>query len=156
MIQAGAVALVWLATCAASAQDFGDPDERQQQLEPVPGLSENLSGVVRPSSEAPLERIDTLRDIFRALGACWHLPEEAHSGQEVTLRLAFRRDGEVLGSPRITYSRSLSADRDRWEAVIRSVYEAFARCRPLPFTEKLGAAVAGRVFIFRFSNTRPM
>ena len=156
VIRASLVGLVALAAGAASAQDFGDPDDLQQQLEPVPGLSENLSGVIRPSSEAPLERIDTLRDIFRALGACWTVPDGMPSGEEITLRVAFRRNGEVFGSPRITFSRSLSADPGRRDAFIRSVHDAFARCRPLPFTEKLGGAVAGRVFVFRFSNTRPM
>src|SRR3954470_18834442 len=113
VIRASLVALVALAGGAASAQDCGDPDDLQQQLEPVPGLSENLSGVIRPSSEAPLGRIDTLRDIFRALGACWTVPDGMPSGEEITLRLAFRRNGEVLGSPRITYSQSLPADPGR-------------------------------------------
>lgn len=142
---------------ATVAQDFGDPDERQRQLEPTPELSENLSGVVRPGSNDPLARIDTLRDIFRALGACWRSPAgSGFSGQEITLRLAFKRNGEVLGQPRITYYRPGAGNSDQREAFTRSVREAFVRCNPLPFTEKLGGAVAGRLFIFRFSDTRPM
>jgi hypothetical protein len=150
------IALGWSLPHTAMAQDFGDPDERQRQLEPQPELSENLSGVVRPSGDA-VPRIDTLRDIFRALGACWHLRGGSKfSGQEITLRLAFKRNGEVLGQPRITFYRAGAGDSDQREAFTRSVREAFARCNPLPFTEKLGGAVAGRLFIFRFSDTRPM
>ncbi|WP_210483635.1 hypothetical protein [Microvirga antarctica] len=141
----------------AQAQDFGDPDERQRQLEPPQGLSENLGGVVRPGSNESLQRIDTLADIFRALGACWQAPAgSGFSGQEITLRLAFKRNGEVLGRPQITYYRPGAGDQDQREAFTRSVTEAFKRCTPLPFTEKLGGAVAGRLMIFRFSDTRPM
>jgi hypothetical protein len=154
---ASAAVFIGVMPVVVSAQDFGDPDERMQQLEPVPQLSENLSGTVRPRSNERLSRIDTLADIFRAVGGCWQLPEgEAPSGQEITLRLAFTRKGEVLGQPRITYYRPGPGGAEKREAFSQSVREAFARCRPLPFTEKLGAAVAGRVFIFRFSDTAPM
>jgi hypothetical protein len=154
-----AAALVLFAVLphAALSQDLGDPDERQQQLEPAPGLSENLSGVVRPGSNEAVPRVDSLREIFRALGACWHAPAgSGYSGQEVTLRLAFKRNGEVLGQPRITYYNPGGGDPDQREAFTRSIREAFVRCHPLPFTEKLGGAVAGRLFVFRFSDTRPM
>jgi hypothetical protein len=156
MTTASAAMLMGMIPAVLSAQDFGDPDERMLQLEPVPQLSENLSGIVRPHSNPRLSRIDNLTDIFRALGACWEPPAgEPQSEQEVTLRLAFRRNGEVLGSPRVTYYRP-GVHAAEPDAFTRSVHEAIARCRPLPFTEKLGGAVAGRVFIFRFSDTRPM
>ncbi len=157
LMAASAALLIGAMPNLVVAQDFGDPDERMQQLEPVPQLSENLSGTVRPRSNERLSRIDTLAEIFRALGGCWQVPDgEGSSGQEITLRLAFTRKGEVLGQPRITYYRPGSGGAGKREAFSQSVREAFARCRPLPFTEKLGAAVAGRVFIFRFSDTAPM
>jgi len=71
------------------------------------------------------------------------------------LRIAFKRNGEVLGQPRITYYRAGTQAEQR-EPFTRSVREAFERCTPLPFTKGLGGAVAGRPFLFRFVDSRPM
>lgn len=149
-------ALICGSAVAQDAWPFGDPDERQQLLEPPPSLPESINGVIRPGSGERAGTIDTLEGIFRALQACWRPPPGGgFSGQEITLRIAFKRNGEVLGRPRITYYREGGAP-DQREPFTRTVQEAFSRCTPLPFTEKLGAAVAGRIFTFRFSDTRPM
>ena len=135
---------------------FGDPDERQRQLEPGPSLPESINGVVRPGDAERVPKINTLSDIFRTLQACWRPPAgSGFSGQEITVSIAFKRNGDVLGKPRITYYKE-GGDRDRREAFTRSVRDAFERCTPLPFSDKLGSAVAGRIFTFRFSDTRPM
>jgi hypothetical protein len=157
------VAALLLATAAASplaAQEdspFGDPDERQQQLEPPLPLPEGMIGTVRPKADAaPVRSVNRIRDIFEAVQACWRPPSgSGYSGQEVTLRMSFKRNGEVLGQPRITYYKAGTQDEQR-EPFTRSVREAFERCTPLPFTDRLGGAVAGRPFIFRFIDSRPM
>ncbi|QFU18107.1 hypothetical protein GDR74_11055 [Microvirga thermotolerans] len=119
-------------------------------------MPESINGTIRPGEGQRAPRIDNLTGIFRALQACWRPPAgSGFSGQEITLRIAFKRNGEVLGQPRITYYRP-GSQPDQREPFTRSVQEAFARCTPLPFSDKLGAAVAGRIFTFRFSDTRPM
>ena len=159
-----AVAFVLISICAPplAAQDegfspFGDPDERQEQLEPPQSLQDVPRGTVRPQGDGPrLSRIDRIRDVFRAIQACWQPPAgSGYSGQEITLRIAFRRNGEVLGQPRITYYKAGTQAEQR-EPFTRSVRQAFERCTPLPFTDRLGGAVAGRPFIFRFVDSRPM
>ena len=160
--RAAAALLVAAAGVApAFAQDdlpFGDPDERQQQLEPPLPLPESYNSTVRPPPpDAPsVERISTLRDISNAIRTCWQPPSgSGYSGQEITLRVAFKRNGEVLGRPKITYYRS-GGDADQRERFTRAVREAFVRCSPLPFTDSLGGAVAGRIFTFRFIDSMPL
>jgi len=157
-----AIAALLLATASASvaaAQDgpFRWPDDWYEPYEPPPSLPEGIQGVVRPDSNAvPPRRINTLREVFRALQACWRPPGgSGYSGQEITLRLSFKRSGEVLGRPRITYYKAGTQGEQR-EPFTRSVREAFERCTPLPFTESFGAAIAGRIFAFRFVDARPM
>ncbi|WP_091127957.1 hypothetical protein [Microvirga guangxiensis] len=134
-----------------------DPAEEQRRYEPLPSLPESLNGIVRPQKDAPeVPRIDRIRDVFRAIQACWRPPRgSGYSGQELTIRLSFKRSGEVLGLPKITYYRAGSEPEQR-EPFTRSVREAFVRCTPLPFTDSLGGAVAGRPFVFRFVDSQPM
>lgn len=142
---------------AQGEQSFGDPDERQRQLEPPLPLPEGSIGTVRPQANpVPVQRINSIREVFQAVQACWQPPAgSGYSGQEVTLRMSFKRNGEVLGQPRITYYNA-GAEPEQREPFTRSVREAFVRCTPLPFTDSLGRAIAGRPFIFRFVDTRPM
>jgi hypothetical protein len=162
LARSGAAALCLGAAVAGSAlaQDyspFGDPDARQEQLEPPLSLPEGINGVVRPRADAPsVGRIGRIGEVFPALQACWRPPAgSGFSGQEITVRLAFKRNGEVLGQPRITYYKA-GGDRDQRDAFTRSVREAFERCTPLPFSDSFGAAVAGRLFTFRFVDARPL
>ncbi len=136
---------------------FGDPDERQEMLEPPLILQDVPRGTVRPLENAsPLARIDRIRDVFRAIQACWQPPADSgYSGQEITLRISFKRNGEVLGQPRVTYYKA-GTEQDRREPFTRSIRQAFERCTPLPFTDGLGRAIAGRPFVFRFVDSRPM
>jgi hypothetical protein len=158
------VALLLAAASAmpATAQEeslspFGDPDERQERLEPPQVSPDVPRGTVWRYEDSPrVERVDRIRDVFRAIEACWRPPAgSGYSGQEITLRIAFKRNGEVLGLPKITYYRAGTEPEQR-EPFTRSVREAFVRCTPLPFTDSLGGAVAGRPFLFRFVDSRPM
>ena len=54
---------------------------------------------------APKVPLNTLADIRQALRGCWRWPpiSESRSGMELTVRLSFKRNGEINGMPRITY-----------------------------------------------------
>ena len=125
---------------------------------PLPGRQQ-FNGTLRSSAEpraAITARIERLSEISDAIRACWRLPTGAGpSGQQVTIRLSLRRDGQVIGRPAITFAR-LSSDRDERERFTRSVTQALERCTPLSLSPSLGAAIAGRPFTFRFVNDRPI
>ena len=149
-------ALVLAALLAAGgARALSDPDERDRFLDPTPSLPESLNGTLRATRDGSSDRrIERIRDVFPAIRACWRLPKgEGPSGQQITVRLSFKRSGELLGRPRITYS-ALGGDADAQRRFAASVLAAFETCLPLPFSPALGAAIAGRPFTFRFIDDR--
>jgi hypothetical protein len=68
--------------------------------------------------------------------------------------VSFTRAGEILGRPKITYESEQADDNDRLQYRI-AVMEALQRCTPMPFTESMAGAVAGRPFAIRFYNRKP-
>jgi hypothetical protein len=74
---------------------------------------------------------------------------------DITVIVSFNREGAILGQPRITYESANAGDNDRIAYRI-AVMETLQRCAPLPFTEALGGAVAGRPLAVTFrSRKRP-
>src|SRR5262245_52334068 len=57
-----------------------------------------------PPADTPVDSISTL---FDALRACWSPPggHEAHKGVEMSVRFSFKRTGELMGPPRVTYTK---------------------------------------------------
>ena len=149
-----ALSLWAMAQAPASAQRL-ERDERFP-FDPPPALPQQLNGIVR--SAAPVTedaRIDGIAGVFRAIRACWRPPAsgEGPTGMQVTVRVSFKRSGEVLGRPRITYYKA-GGDRAFQDRFADSVFSAFERCTPLPLTAALGSAIAGRPFTFRFVHDR--
>jgi len=68
--------------------------------------------------------------------------------------VSFTRSGEILGRPRVTYESEQADDNDRLLYRIAAM-EALQRCTPMPFTEGMGGAIAGRPFAIRFRNRKP-
>jgi hypothetical protein len=104
---------------------------------------------------AAAHRLGTIRDMYDALRACWVPPpqDEARPGMQMSVRLSFRRSGEMIAAPRVTFASpdAPPAARDTYHDAIVAALE---RCTPLPFTRGLGAAVAGRPVAIRFVDDR--
>jgi hypothetical protein len=117
-------------------------------------LAALASGVAAQPSRPPL---NTLRDLGSALNACWVPPplEQALPGMQITVQMSFRRNGALFGHPRITFQSAEASDDERLAYRI-AVAEMLKRCAPLPFTESLGHAVAGRPFTMRFVDNRKL
>jgi hypothetical protein len=99
--------------------------------------------------------LDSIRDMFAALRACWVPPskDEARHGMEYTIRFAFKRDGEIVAPPRVTYA-SHDAPADVRDVYRDTVNAALKRCTPLHFSDGMGGAVAGRPIAIRFVDNR--
>lgn len=113
---------------------------------PLPALAQQPASAQRP--------LNTIKDVQNAIKTCWVWPKIADigPGMEITVLLSFRRNGEIFGG-RITHQAPEVPDD------VKAVYyEALAatirRCSPLPVTDSLGGAIAGRPFIFRFIDDR--
>jgi hypothetical protein len=109
-----------------------------------------------PAAHAQAEPLDTIKDVFAKLYSCWRPPPASRANpMDITVIVSFNREGAILGQPRITYESGNAGDNDRIAYRI-AVMETLQRCAPLPFTEGLGGAVAGRPFAVTFrSRKRP-
>jgi len=102
-------------------------------------------------------KLDTIREMFDALRDCWVPPEPevARPDMQMSVRLSFRRTGEMIGPPRVTYTTP-EATREQRETYLEAITATLGRCTPLPFTEAMGGAVAGRPIAIRFIDDRPI
>lgn len=106
-----------------------------------------------PASAQP-EQLDTIKDVFARLHSCWRPPPLSRANpMDITVIVSFNRAGAILGQPRITYESESASDDDRLAYRV-AVMEALQRCTPLPFTEGLGGAVAGRPFAVPFRTRK--
>ena len=108
------------------------------------------------SARAEPARLDTIRDIFAKLRSCWKPPPPSRANPiDITVVVSFTREGAILGHPKITHESEHATDNDRLIYRV-AVMEALQRCTPLPFTEALGGAVAGRPIAFPFKSPRKL
>ena len=107
-------------------------------------------------ADAEPAQVNTLHDLFARLRTCWRPPDpsRAHPGIDITVIVSFNRAGEIMGHPKITYESEQADDNDRLIYRI-AVMEALQRCTPMPFTEGMAGAAAGRPFAVQFHNRKP-
>jgi hypothetical protein len=92
--------------------------------------------------------LKSVKDIGKAIEACWHPPAES-GGSSVTLRFGFKRDGSLLGPPRPTAVQVKGDDKAR-KAFVDAATKAVTDCTPLNFSPDLAKGMAGQVFALSF------
>ena len=114
-----------------------------------------LFGLFSSAGQAQPAQVNTIKDVFAKLRTCWKPPppSRANPGIDITVIVSFNRAGEIFGRPRITYESEQADDNDRLQYRV-AVMEALQRCTPMPFTESMAGAVAGRPFAIRFHNRK--
>jgi hypothetical protein len=104
---------------------------------------------------SPTAPIDNLQDLMQAFARCWSPPPVDTSRQplDLTFQVSFKRSGELFGKPRaIQFAREITPEeRERYYL---AVSEAVERCAQMPFTDRMGSAVAGRPFRVNFIDAR--
>jgi hypothetical protein len=106
-------------------------------------------------TQAQPAQVNTISDVFARLKTCWKPPpaSSANPDIDITVIVSFNRAGDILGHPRITYESAQATDNDRLMYRI-AVMETLQRCTPMPFTEGMAGAVAGRPFTVQFRNRK--
>ena len=101
------------------------------------------------------QKIDTIRELFDLLRTCWAPPslDEARPGMQMTVRFSFKNDGELIGTPRMTFVTPEASSKDR-DTYRRAIDAALERCTPIPFSKGMGGAIAGRPIAVRFVDNR--
>lgn len=112
-----------------------------------------FASVDQAAAEGP--QVDNIEEMFARLKQCWKAPllSAGDPGMQITVLVSFKRNGEILGHPRITFESRDASDDER--IVYRTaVMEMLQRCSPMPFTRGMGDAVAGRPLTLRFDDRR--
>ena len=114
-----------------------------------------LLGASSPAPAQPAQ-VNTIADLVARVRTCWRPPDatRVHPDIDITVIVSFNRVGEILGRPRVTYESEQADDNDRLLYRIAAM-EALQRCVPMPFTESMAGAAAGRPFAIRFHNRKP-
>ena len=113
-----------------------------------------LVGLAPAPAQPP--QVNTIADVVARIRTCWRPPDLtlAHPDIDITVIVSFNRAGGILGRPRVTYESEQADDNDRLLYRIAAM-EALQRCVPMPFTEAMAGAAAGRPFAIRFHNRKP-
>jgi hypothetical protein len=123
----------------------------QLTIESLPS-QDDAAKYVRPDHD-----LDTIGDLFAALRSCWSPPptETAREGMQMSVRFSFRRSGEIIASPRITYATA-GVPADTSAAYLKAINASLDACMPLKFTGGLGGALAGRPIAIRYVDNREL
>jgi hypothetical protein len=107
--------------------------------------------------QRPDHDLDTIGDLFAALRSCWSPPpaESAREGMQMSVRFSFRRSGEIIATPRLTYSTA-GVPADTRAAYLKAINASLDACMPLKFTGGLGGALAGRPIAIRYVDNREL
>jgi len=105
----------------------------------------------------PDHDLDTIGDLFAALRSCWTPPpaDSAREGMQMSVRFSFKRTGEIIAAPRLTFSTS-GVPADTRTTYLKAINASLDACVPLKFTGGLGGALAGRPIAIRYVDNRDL
>lgn len=131
--------------------DYPYGENLQLTIESMPA-HDDAAKYVRPDHD-----LDTIGDLFAALRSCWSPPpaEIAREGMQMSVRFSFKRSGEIIASPRITYATA-GVPADIRTAYLKAINASLDACMPLKFTGGLGGALAGRPIAIRYVDNREL
>jgi hypothetical protein len=71
----------------------------------------------------------------------------------MTVRFSFKRSGDLIGPPRMTFATE-GAPTDVRSTYLKAINDSIGACVPLKFTGSLGGALAGRPIAIRYVDNR--
>jgi hypothetical protein len=107
--------------------------------------------------QKPEHDLDSIGDLFAQLRSCWTPPqtETAKAGMQMTVRFSFKRSGDMMGPPRLTFATA-GVPADVRETYLKAINSSLDACVPLKFTDSLGGALAGRPIAIRYVDNREL
>lgn len=128
-------------------------------------IGENLQVTIvsRPAEkdaakyQKPDHDLDTIGDLFAALRSCWTPPPEdaARAGMQMSVKFSFKRDGGLIGTPRLTYVTPDAPAQTR-DVYRQAINDSLSHCAPLSLSKGLGGAIAGRPILIRYVDNRTL
>ena len=107
--------------------------------------------------QKPDHDLDTIGDLFSALRSCWSPPptDTAREGMQMSVRFSFKRSGEIIASPRVTFATA-GVPAETRATYLKAINASLDACLPLKFTGGLGGALAGRPIAIRYVDNRDL
>jgi hypothetical protein len=107
--------------------------------------------------QKPDHDLDNIGDLFAALRSCWTPPsaDAAKQGMQMTVRFSFKRSGDMIGPPRVTYATA-GVPADIRDTYLKTINASLDACVPLKFTGDLAGALAGRPIAIRYVDNREL
>ncbi|MBR1195973.1 hypothetical protein JQ634_00450 [Bradyrhizobium sp. AUGA SZCCT0240] len=105
----------------------------------------------------PDHDLDSIGDLFAALRSCWTPPpaDSAREGMQMSVRFSFKRSGEIIAAPRLTFATA-GVPADTRAIYLKAINASLDACKPLKFTGELGGALAGRPIAIRYVDNRDL
>jgi hypothetical protein len=105
----------------------------------------------------PDHDLNTIGDLFAALRSCWTPPaaDTAREGMQMSVRFSFKRSGEMIGAPRMTFATA-GVPADTRATYLKAINASLDACLPMKFTGDLGGALAGRPIAIRYVDNREL
>ena len=131
--------------------DYPYGENLQVTIQSVPAESD------APKYRKPDHDLDSIGDLFAALRSCWTPPptDVARQGMQMSVRFSFKRSGEMIAQPRLTFATE-GASADTRTAYLKAINTSLDGCLPLKFTGNLGGALAGRPIAIRYVDNRDL
>jgi head-tail adaptor len=107
--------------------------------------------------QKPDHDLDNIGDLFAALRSCWSPPpaDSAREGMQMSVRFSFKRTGEIIAAPRLTYATA-GVPADTRATYLKAINASLNACMPLKFTDGLGGSLAGRPIAIRYVDNRAL
>jgi hypothetical protein len=107
--------------------------------------------------QKPDHDLDTIADLFAELRSCWSPPpaDAARPNMQMSVRFSFKRSGEIIASPRLTYATA-GVSTDTRATYFKAITTSLDACMPLKLTSGLGGAIAGRPIAIRYVDNREL
>jgi hypothetical protein len=105
----------------------------------------------------PDHDLNTLRDLFFTLRACWTPPAvaDAQHGMQMTVRISYKKSGDVFAPPQLTYVLEGSSQKVR-DTYRNAIAQSLQDCAPLHFSRGFGGAIAGKPILIRYIDDRDL
>jgi hypothetical protein len=131
--------------------DYPYGENLQLTVETVPSQDD------KAKYSKPDHDLDSIGDLFAELRSCWSPPpaDDAKEGMQMTVRFSFKRDGEIIATPRLTFA-TVGVSADTRAAYLKAINASLDACAPLKFTDNLGGALAGRPIAIRYVDNREL
>jgi hypothetical protein len=107
--------------------------------------------------QKPDHDLNTIGDLFAALRSCWSPPpaDSAREGMQMSVRFSFKRTGEIIAAPRLTFATA-GVPADVRATYLKAIDTSLNACMPLKFSGGLGGALAGRPIAIRYVDNRDL